>query len=151
MITMCLIALCNGVVISMCRVVNGRLAQDTDAFHAAYWNHLVGLVVLSIICLVSSSGISTLLFNAPWWAWSGGIIGALFVAINAFVVTKLGATLTALLIISGQLFSGTVISLFQQGFSHGMAITPLIGCVLVFGGIVIIKSDFNTTNTKETT
>ena len=130
-----LLALLNGCCISFCRILNGRLGQDSSAFNASLWNHVVGFVFLSLIVyLVPSTPLGTIM-EAPITAWLGGVIGAVFVAMNSYVLLKVGATLTTLLVIGGQLLTGAVL----DAVSHGIALMPLVGVLLILAGVLVTK------------
>lgn len=130
---MILLALLNGCCISFCRVINGRLAQDTSAFNASFWNHAVGFVFLSVIVYFTTAVPLETMQAAPIAAWFGGVIGAVFVAINSYVLSKVGATLTALLVIGGQLFTGVV----WEALSHGVDCPQVVGVLLILVGVFI--------------
>ncbi len=83
------LALLNGCCISFCRVLNGRLSQDTSAFYASFWNHVVGFIFLSFVVYFSSTVPVKTIMDAPVIAWLGGVMGALFVALNSYVYQKL--------------------------------------------------------------
>ena len=77
----------------------------------------------------------------PWWAWSGGFFGAVFIAIAIFLVPKLGAATFIALFVAGQLLA-------SLAFDHfgwlGLDVRPvdatkLIGAALLVGGVVLIR------------
>lgn len=131
------IALVNGICISLSRSVNGRLSMERNAFYASLWNHLIGFLFLTLVILVMSGGFSAFQFNAPWFAYVGGAIGALFVAINSYILPRTGSTQAAMLIISGQMISGVVI---DQILHPGNTLWPrLAGVLVIIAGIWVSK------------
>ena len=129
------LALLNGCCISFCRVLNGRLSQDTSAFYASFWNHVVGFIFLSFVVYFSSTVPVKTIMDAPVIAWLGGVMGALFVALNSYVLSKVGATLTVILVINGQLLTGVV----WDAISNGVELTPLLGILCILMGILVTK------------
>lgn len=129
------LALLNGCCISFCRVLNGRLSQDTSAFYASFWNHVVGFIFLSFVVYFSSIVPVKTILDAPVIAWLGGVMGALFVALNSYVLSKVGATLTVILVITGQLLTGVV----WDAISNGVELTPLLGILCILMGILVTK------------
>lgn len=129
------LALLNGCCISFCRILNGRLAQDSSAFNASLWNHLVGFIFLSLIVYFTSSVPINSIMDAPVTTWLGGVIGALFVALNSYVLSRVGATLTALLVIAGQLLTGVV----WEAVSNGAELTQLFGILCILTGVLVTK------------
>lgn len=141
MITSILLALINGGCISICRIINGRLGQETGALNASLWNHLVGFGFLSLVVWLmaastpgASPSISATL-DAPLLAWSGGIIGALFVSLNSYVLPRLGASLTALLVIGGQLLTGVGL----DALSRGVNAVQLLGVCCILAAVWLTK------------
>lgn len=135
MTTIIVLALLNGCCISFCRILNGRLSQGANAFTASLWNHAVGFIFLSFVVYFTASEPVGSLANAPAATWLGGVIGALFVALNSYVLTRVGATLTALLVISGQLITGVI----WEAVSHGADLTQVAGVMFILAGVVVAK------------
>ncbi|MCV9878111.1 DMT family transporter [Brenneria izbisi] len=137
MITFIILALFNGVCISLSRSINGRLSMERNAFYASLWNHIVGFVFLTLIIVVQSDGFSSFHFNAPFYAYLGGALGALFVAINSYVLPRIGSTQAAMLIISGQMISGVVID--QISHPSDTIWISVLAVVLIVAGIWVSK------------
>lgn len=130
-----LLALLNGCCISFSRILHGRLGQDTSAFNASLWNHVVGFILLTLIVYFTSSVPVETIMDAPVTTWLGGVLGALFVALNSYLLSRVGATLTALLVIGGQLFTGVV----WDAISNGAELTQLFGILFILTGILVAK------------
>lgn len=131
-------ALCNGVFVSLSRTINGRLGMDTNIFYASLWNHVVGFIFLTII-LVFMGGVSGgFQQSAPFIAYLGGAMGALFVAINSYVLARIGSTQSALFVISGQMLAGVVIDQFTQ--LNGSLMMQLCGVILIICGVWLSKT-----------
>jgi transporter family-2 protein len=132
---MILFAFAAGVFVSLSRAVNGRLALASSAMTASLWNHAVGLVTLLAVGLVTRQlwpeGVATI----PAWAWAGGTLGVIFVASGSWLVTRLGATLTAIMVIAGQMTSGVVLDLVRGAPGSGLA--RALGVALIFAGLLI--------------
>jgi transporter family-2 protein len=101
-----------------------------------------GAVTSLIYFLIEVQGrppadLASRLAMAPWWAWTGGVIGALFVIINILTIPKLGAGTTSAIIVCSQLVFSCIIDNFQFfGIAYrtytlwrGLATVGLIGCV----------------------
>ncbi|MFT5007824.1 MAG: transporter family-2 protein [Reinekea sp.] len=130
------IALINGVLIAMSRGLNGRLASSRGAFFTSWINHLVGFGFLTIV-LLASQGLFAQLGTVPWYAFLGGSLGALFVALNSFVLVRLGTTQSTLLIITGQLAISLLIDLWFGKITLGYDLISLKligGCLLLVLG-----------------
>lgn len=132
-----LMALTAGILIGVSRSLNGRLSLATSPMTSSFWNHFVGFVFLSAIALIFGGLMPQGLPDAPWTAWAGGTLGVLFVASGSWLVTRIGVTLTAILVIAGQMVSGVVLD-FAMGLTEGLWVKAL-GVVLIIAGMVIAQ------------
>jgi transporter family-2 protein len=77
----------------------------------------------------------------PWWIWSGGLIGAFFVASTIILAPRLGAAPMLGLIVAGQMAA----SLFLDHFGclgyplHPLNLWRVVGMVFITGGVVLIR------------
>ncbi|KKD00272.1 DMT family transporter [Photobacterium halotolerans] len=132
------LAVLNGVCISLSRILNGRLSLSRTAMISSYCNHLIGFIFLSLLVLVVHGGSFSLRQNAPLSAYAGGVIGVLFVAVNSLVLPKIGAMRTSLLVISGQMLVGVLLSLILlllKGQTLLAMIWPIAGMILILLGV----------------
>ncbi len=132
-----LLSLFNGVCIGMSRTLNGRLSMARNAFYASLCNHVVGFIFLTVVIVCIDNGFSGFHFNAPWYAYLGGALGALFVAINSYVLPRTGSTQAAMLIISGQMISGVIIDYINH--PDATLWVKLIAVALIICGIWLSK------------
>lgn len=100
-----------GLLISLSRQINGRLSLSTSPLTASFWNHVVGLVALTVIGLALGGLFPPGAETTPWWAYLGGPLGVVFVASGSWLIVRIGATNTALLVIGGQMVTGIVLDL----------------------------------------
>jgi len=137
MLTYILLSLFNGVLISLSRSINGRLSLEKTPFHASTWNHIIGFLFLSILILWQNNKITDFSINAPFYAYFGGAIGAIFVAINSYTLKFLGSTQTAMLVISGQMVSALLFDLFMN--AKTLHVNELLGITLITSGVILSK------------
>lgn len=129
-----MIALSNGMCIILSRSLNGRLSQVSNAFYASLINHVVGFLFLSIIMWFAQIPFKIGYENIPLMAFTGGVIGACFVMINSYILPLLGATLTTIFAISGQVLSSVVIDIVQHGLPEQISV-QLLGIIFIFAAI----------------
>ena len=128
-----LLGLINGICIALSRIINGQLSSQHGAFYASYINHIVGFFFLSILMLYWFN--SSMEYPTDITLYSGGLIGALYVAINSFVMTKLGSTNAIVLVIGGQMLFSVLLDAFS---SNEFGVTQqFIGVSLVISGVAI--------------
>jgi len=137
MIVWIAMAFIGGVFVSLSRQVNGRLSLSTSPLTASFWNHFVGLVVLTLVGLVIGGLLPPGASNAPWYAFIGGPIGVVFIASGSWLIARIGAVNTALLVISGQMVSGVVLDFFSDQPPKMWA--TALGVVFILGGMVLTQ------------
>ncbi len=77
----------------------------------------------------------------PWWIWTGGFLGAFFVASAVILAPKLGAASMVSLIIAGQMLASIFLDHFGViGYPvHPFNIWRLVGVIFIVGGVMLIK------------
>jgi len=77
----------------------------------------------------------------PWWVWTGGLIGAFFVASTIVLAPRLGAVSMVAVIVAGQMLASLVLDHFGLiGYSvHPVTLLRLIGVLLLVAGVVLIR------------
>lgn len=133
MVWLATLALAAGLLVGMSRQLNGRLALSTNAMESSFWNHMVGLVFVTLMAIVGGGMFEGAPLDAPWWAYLGGPIGVLFIAAGSWTINRIGAAKTAMLIIAGQMISSV---LLDAALGHsGNWMPRAIGVALILGGM----------------
>ena len=107
------LAIAAGISIVIQQALNANLR---NAMRSAAWSgfmsYAVGLACMALLVLAFRDPIpaASLATRIPWWAWSGGAFGAIFIGLGIFLVPQIGAaTFLALL----ELFREDTVS-FEQ-------------------------------------
>ncbi len=128
-----------GALIGLSRQINGRLSLSRGALGASFWNHLVGALALGLAGLAIAAAASpprwSGLTDVPAWAWAGGTLGVLFVASGSWLVARIGAALTALLVIAGQMVSGALLDTLRLGWDGAQL--RALGVAVILGGVLL--------------
>ena len=125
--------------------INAQLSQWVGSpVRAAFVSFLVGAIVLLVISAFVRKPLPSLarLGDVPWWVWTGGLLGAFYVAGSIVAAPKLGAVTLAAAIIFGQTLTSVLADQFGWvGFEEHHA-TPgrLAGVVLVGVGVVLVRA-----------
>ncbi len=127
------LAVLAGILVSLSRQINGRLALSTSAMESSFWNHIVGLGFITIAALIFGGLFAGTPQASPWWAYLGGPIGVIFIASGSWLIAKIGAAQTAMLIIAGQMISGVVLDIAMG--TAGNTWARGIGVSLVLAGM----------------
>ena len=133
-----------GIMMPMQAGVNSTLAlHSSGALWASLISFIVGSVALFAIVLAVRLDwpVASQLRQAPWWAWTGGLMGALFVATGAFLAPKIGAATMMALFVSGQLIMSVVLDHFGWATfaQHSINIWRGLGVILLMAGVLLIR------------
>ncbi|MBC1418248.1 DMT family transporter [Listeria fleischmannii] len=135
-----------GMVMPIQTSVNTRLKGYTQSpFIASFVSFSVGSIVLVIISLLTFhdySSIGHAIMTSPWWIWfGGGILGTIFLTNNILLLPKLGAALTVMVTVCGQMVMAILIDQFGW-FSlpvHELNPERLVGVLLMFFGVYLMQ------------
>ena len=133
MILFAALAVLAGVLVSLSRQINGRLALSTSAMESSFWNHIVGLGFITLAALLFGGLFAGDPQASPWWAYLGGPVGVIFIAAGSWLIAKIGAAQTAMLIIAGQMISGVVLDIAMGAPGNPWA--RMIGVALILAGM----------------
>jgi transporter family-2 protein len=122
-------------------------ANWRSALYSAAWSgfvsYAVGLACMGLLALALPDPIpaASLATRVPWWAWSGGLFGAIFIALSIFLVPQIGAAAFLALPVAGQMLGSIAFDHFGWlGLTQRPIDAPrLIGVALLIGGVVLIR------------
>ena len=123
-----------GALIALQAPTNAMLSRAVGSpVNAAMVSFAVGLAALGIAALALGVRPEPAQVRAlPWYAWTGGLYGAVFVAIAAFAAPRMGVTLFLIVAIGGQL---AMALLLDRSGAFGLPVQevtlPRIGGVLL--------------------
>jgi transporter family-2 protein len=136
--------LLGGAVLPVQAAVNARLGGALgNRSLAAFISFLIGMVGLAVYILLSRGSMpsSEAVRSAPWWAWIGGFLGALYVTIVIIAAPRIGvATLTGLAV-AGQM---AVSAVLDHWGLLGLPVNPVtpsraFGLVLIVVGVLLLQ------------
>ncbi len=130
-------AIIAGVLVGLSRQLNGRLAMSTTPLIASFFNHIVGFVFLTILGLVLGNLILPGAADAPWWVYLGGPLGVVFVTVGSWLIPRIGAVNSALLVIGGQMVSGVIFDLVRGAPMTFWA--SALGVALILSGVALTQ------------
>lgn len=133
MIWFAALAILAGVLVSLSRQINGRLALSTSAMESSFWNHIIGLVFITVVALLVGGLFAGEPEASPWWAYLGGPVGVVFIAAGSWLIARIGAAQTALLIIAGQMVSGVILDVIMG--APGQLWARALGVGLILAGM----------------
>ncbi len=98
----------------------------------------MGLGFITLAALVFGGLFAGAPQDAPWWAYLGGPVGVVFIAAGSWLIARIGAAQTALLIIAGQMISGVVIDIIMG--TAGNTWARVTGVALILAGMWVARS-----------
>jgi transporter family-2 protein len=139
-----LAALGAGISVAVQQVLNGSLRASLNSpAWAGFISYLGGLLTMIVVLLAFREQIPSwkLVTATPWYAWSGGILGGVFILLVILLLPSLGATTLLALVVAGQMSAAVIMDHFGAfGLSqHSVSISRLLGVALVIAGVVLIK------------
>ena len=138
------LALIAGMSVVVQQILNANLRVQLSS---AVWSGFASYV-LGVLCMVALAvGLreplpsAAVMARVPWWAWTGGFFGAVFIAISILVAQRLGAAALIALLVTGQMVAA--IALDHYGWlgltQRPIDLPRLIGVCLLIGGVVLIR------------
>ena len=139
-----LFAVLAGTMIAAQGVVNGRMAVYIGGpIQAALISFSVGWIALLVVNLALGHSIPVIstVQTAPWWAWAGGLMGAIVVTLAATAVPRIGVATYVAAFIAGQLTAAVVYDHFGIMGQAVREVTPmrLLGVVFLGLGVYLIR------------
>lgn len=139
-----ILAVAAGMMMPTQAAINNKLAGTVESpILAAFISFFVGTIALFIYVAAAGIPVGNLFLakDASMVSWTGGILGAFFVAASVTLVPRLGVALTFSLIIAGQMLTTLVIDHF------GLLGVPvkevnvfrLLGVSLITIGVILIR------------
>ncbi|NHN56605.1 DMT family transporter [Calidifontibacter sp. DB0510] len=100
------------------QATNARVSVANGSPMATTWqNFFVGTIALLVMSAVILARTGTAGWGpptgVPWWAWWGGLVGIVFIAITAWAVRHTGVLLFGLLSVAGQLLAALCLDLLD--------------------------------------
>jgi transporter family-2 protein len=126
------------------QAVNANLRVEIGSpWWAGFISYLGGTLAMFAVILIARepwlSGPS--LARTSWMSWTGGIFGAIYIAISILLLPRLGAALVVALIVLGQMLGALAFDHFALLGVPENPISPLrlAGAALLVAGVVLIR------------
>lgn len=140
-----LFALAAGICIPTQAGINTQLSLWTRSpVLAATVSFLVGSLVLLGYALAARLPLPAWrsALEQPWWLWSGGVLGAFFVAVTIYLAPRLGATNMLAWVLAGQMLAALALDHFGAlGYPlHPLSLGRAVGVLLLIGGAFMVRA-----------
>jgi transporter family-2 protein len=120
--------------------------QVSSPWWAGFVSYFVGSIAMLIVALAMSGPTLSLsgLTAAPgsWVSWTGGLFGAVFIAMVILMMPKLGAAYVICLIVVGQMVGSLLFDHFGLlGLEqHSITLVRALGGVLLISGVLLVRA-----------
>lgn len=111
---------------------------------AATLSFAVGTLALLAVSLIMRPGVpaAAAVARLPWWAWTGGLLGALYIVSTIVLAPRLGAATLLAAIVAGQMLASLILDHFGMLGFPIQPVTPVrvAGVVLIVAGVVLLQA-----------
>ena len=129
-----------GAVVGVQRALNGQINEHShQSFTTSLLNFITGttLLVILIIGGVLIGKIELVpLPVGPWWIYTGGVIGVIYIAFTSTIVQHLGVLTFTLFSVGGQLVGSLVIDLVSPTNGVNVSAYLVTGIVMTYLGVI---------------
>jgi bacterial/archaeal transporter family-2 protein len=109
---------------------------------AGMTNFVVGGLAIGLVALALREPLPAweAAARAPWYAWAGGLLGALYIVGSVFILPRIGAASLVALVILGQMLTALAVDHFGLlGVpAHEASWPRLAGAVLLVAGVGLL-------------
>lgn len=121
---------------------NLRSALNSAAW-SGFMSYFLGVLCMAALAFLMRDPVPSAATAAriPWFAWSGGMFGAIFIGLAIFLVPRLGAATFFALLIAGQMLGSVAFDHFGVlGVPvHPVSVVRIAGAALLVAGVVLIR------------
>jgi transporter family-2 protein len=129
-----------GAVVGVQRALNGQINEHShQSFTTSLLNFITGTSLLVILILggVLIGKIELVPLPAgPWWIYTGGVIGVIYIAFTSTIVQHLGVLTFTLFSVGGQLVGSLVIDLISPTNGVNVSAYLVTGIVMTYLGVI---------------
>ena len=129
-----------GAIVGVQRALNGQINEHShQSFTTSLLNFTTGtafLLVLIIVGILLGRNELSPLPSGPWWIYTGGVIGVIYIAFTSTIVQHLGVLTFTLFSVGGQLLGSLVIDLVSPTDGVSVSAYLVTGIVMTYAGVV---------------
>ena len=130
-----------GAIVGVQRALNGQINQySQQSFTTSFLNFIMGtsflFIFLTILVAVGPTEFVPLP-PGPWWIYTGGVIGVIYIAFTSTIVQHLGVLTFTLFSVGGQLVGSLLIDLYSPTDGVQVSAYLVTGIVMTYFGVVV--------------
>ena len=129
-----------GAIVGVQRALNGQINEHShQSFTTSLLNFATGTAFLLILItagLIIGRNELSPLPSGPWWIYTGGVIGVIYIAFTSTIVQHLGVLTFTLFSVGGQLVGSLIIDLVSPTDGVSVSAYLVTGIVMTYAGVV---------------
>lgn len=129
-----------GAIVGIQRALNGQINEHShQSFTTSLLNFITGtsfLLILIVAGLIFGRNELSPLPNGPWWIYTGGVIGVIYIAFTSTIVQHLGVLTFTLFSVGGQLVGSLIIDLVSPTDGVSVSAYLVTGIIMTYAGVI---------------
>lgn len=129
-----------GAIVGIQRALNGQINEHShQSFTTSLLNFITGtsfLLILIVAGLILGRNELSPLPNGPWWIYTGGVIGVIYIAFTSTIVQHLGVLTFTLFSVGGQLVGSLIIDLVSPTDGVSVSAYLVTGIIMTYAGVI---------------
>jgi transporter family-2 protein len=130
-----------GALVGVQRSLNGKINEHSHQSYAtSFLNFTMGttfLVIFLSAALIFGSSKVVPLPAGPWWMYTGGVLGVIYIAMASMIVQHLGVLTFTLFSVGGQLVGSLLIDIFSPTDGVQISIYLVVGIAMTYLGVIV--------------
>ena len=130
-----------GAIVGVQRALNGQINEYShQSFTTSLLNFIMGtgfLLVFLLISLAFGKNELVPLPAGPWWIYTGGVIGVIYIAFTSTIVQHLGVLTFTLYSVGGQLVGSLIIDLYSPTQGVQVSAYLVTGIAMTYIGVIV--------------
>lgn len=130
-----------GALVGVQRALNGQINEySQNSYTTSLLNFITGTSCLVVFILILTAlGKVELqpLPSGPWWIYTGGVIGVIYIAATSLIVQHLGVLTFTLFSVGGQLFASLLLDIYSPTKGVSVSWYLVSGIVMTYIGVIV--------------
>jgi transporter family-2 protein len=135
------LAVIAGALVGVQRALNGQINEHSgNSYTTSLLNFITGtsfLVIFILLLVLLGKMELQPLPNGPWWIYTGGVIGVIYIAATSLIVQHLGVLTFTLFSVGGQLFGSLLLDLYAPSEGVNVSWFLVTGIAMTYIGVVV--------------
>ena len=136
-----LLALIAGALVGVQRALNGQINEHSqNSYTTSLLNFITGtsFLTLFIIILIALGRVELdPLPIGPWWIYTGGVIGVIYIAATSLIVQHLGVLTFTLFSVGGQLIASLLLDIYSPTQGVSVSWYLVSGIAMTYIGVLV--------------